>query len=130
MLDKADKFWMELFHENKGKHRKFLTNLLKNDNQNVLSLDIAQGISNVKEDLVCFIVENKVWYEEQPQVLRERFLLKLDKLYRNITSRTCNIRVDPPKIVPFDNNKFNMQNKINQFNRANKSPQYNSRNLV
>lgn len=32
MLNKAYEFWMELFHENRDKHRKFLTQLLKKDN--------------------------------------------------------------------------------------------------
>lgn len=32
LLNKAHEFWMELFHENRDKHRKFLTKLLKKDN--------------------------------------------------------------------------------------------------
>jgi hypothetical protein len=32
ILNRAHEFWMEVFHANRDKHRKFLTQLLKNDN--------------------------------------------------------------------------------------------------
>jgi len=80
-LNKANEFWMEILNENRDKHRKFLTALLKNDETcQDCSFIISQGIKNIKEDLVFFIVENKNWLEEYPNVLKERFFKKLDKL--------------------------------------------------
>jgi len=55
---------MEVFNENRDKHRKFLTSLLKNDNCKDFSFIISQGINCIKEDLIFFVVENKNWLDE------------------------------------------------------------------
>lgn len=80
--------------------------------------------------MVFFIVENKNWLDEYPNVLKERFSKKLEKLYKEIICKNAKLRPEPPKIKPYNDFQFNIQNKINTFNRATKSPLYNSRNLM